>query len=370
VRERCLKRILMTGDTVGGVWTFTLELAEALAHQGIDVVLASMGGEADSAQRADAARIPGLTLRTTGFKLEWMEDPWEDVAESGRWLLGLEREYQPDLVHLNTYGHGSLAWGSPVVLTAHSCVLSWWRAVKREPLPEKWDRYREVVTASMKAADAVTAPSRTMLQAIEEHYGPAISPVRRAIPNGRSARLLHAAAKEPLVLTAGRLWDEAKNAAAVARVAARLPWPVYLAGDDRAPDGERALFKACTMLGRLAATELAAWYARAPIYALPARYEPFGLSALEAALSGCALVLGDIASLREVWDDAAVYVDPDDPGHLEAALCNLIRNTRYREEMARRAEARARTFTPERMTREYLDVYRAAVAERRTACVS
>ncbi len=32
---------------------------------------------------------------------------------------------------------------------------------------------------------------------------------------------------------------------------------------------------------------------------LPARYEPFGLSVLEAALSGCALVLGDIPSLRE-----------------------------------------------------------------------
>jgi glycogen synthase len=54
------------------------------------------------------------------------------------------------------------------------------------------------------------------------------------------------------------------------------------------------------------------WYARASIYALPARYEPFGLSALEAALSGCALILGDIPSLREVWLEAAPYVSPDD----------------------------------------------------------
>ena len=51
--------------------------------------------------------------------------------------------------------------------------------------------------------------------------------------------------------------------------------------------------------------------ARAAIYALPAHYEPFGLSILEAAMSGCALVLGDIPSLREIWGDAAVFVHPD-----------------------------------------------------------
>jgi hypothetical protein len=54
-------------------------------------------------------------------------------------------------------------------------------------------------------------------------------------------------------------------------------------------------------LGPLEASELAGWMHRAAIYALPARYEPFGLSALEAAQAGCALVLGDLSSLREVW---------------------------------------------------------------------
>ncbi|MEB3829625.1 glycosyltransferase [Phormidium sp. CCY1219] len=57
--------------------------------------------------------------------------------------------------------------------------------------------------------------------------------------------------------------------------------------------------------------ELSHWYARAAIYAFPARYEPFGLSVLEAALSGCALVLGDIPRLREMWGDAAVFANPD-----------------------------------------------------------
>ncbi len=123
------------------------------------------------------------------------------------------------------------------------------------------------------------------------------------------------------------------------------------------------------MLGRLPSDELARWYGRASIYALPARYEPFGLSALEAALSGCALVLGDIESLREIWRDSAIYVPPEDSDALAAALCALIADPPQRDEMARLAASRARWFTPERMAAAYLEAYRAA-GVRSTACVS
>ena len=357
------RRILMTGDTVGGVWTFTLELAEALGGRGIDVVLAAMGGEAAEAQRAEAARIPNLTLHSSSYKLEWMDDPWADVADSGCWLLDLESRYSPDLIHLNTLGHGALPWQSPVVLTAHSCVLSWWAAVKREPLDPAWDRYRREAARSIEVADVVTTPSRTMLEAVERHYGPNLAERRMVVPNGRNPHRFTARTKEPFVLTAGRLWDEGKNAAAVAQVAGRIDWPVYMAGESGALDG-------CNMLGRLASHEMAGWFGRASIYALPARYEPFGLSALEAGLAGCALVLGDIPSLREVWDNAAVFVPPDDGGALEAALRKLIAEPRHRGRMARRARDRARSFTPERMADGYVEAYAAAVAERGTACVS
>ena len=35
-------RVLMTADTVGGVWTYALELAGALAPLGVDITLATM----------------------------------------------------------------------------------------------------------------------------------------------------------------------------------------------------------------------------------------------------------------------------------------------------------------------------------------
>jgi glycogen synthase len=369
MHEAAVHRVLMTGDTVGGVWTFTLELAEALGADGVEVFLATMGGDPTREQRAAAAAIPNLHLLTSRYKLEWMDDPWLDVEESGRWLLELEKQVAPDVVHLNNYGCGTLPWSTPLVLTAHSCVLSWWAAVKRDRLPPRWSRYRREVECSLKAADLLLAPTAAMLRTVKENYGVDLATCRVA-PNGRSSARFRAVSKEPILLTAGRLWDEAKNIAAVAQVAAKLPWPVYLAGEERHPNGNSVAAPGCRMLGSLSQSALAEWYGRAAVYVLPARYEPFGLSALEAALSGCALVLGDIASLREVWADAAVFVPPDDAGSLEAALRELIASPALLRETARRCEARAREFSPERMARCYLDAYRSVGGTRRSACAS
>ena len=88
----------------------------------------------------------------------------------------------------------------------------------------------------------------------------------------------------------------------------------------------------------------------------------FGLSALEAALSGCALVLGDIPSLREVWGDAALFVAPDDTDALAQALQGLIDRPAYRRELADRATKRAGLYTPRRMARlPSYDAQRASV---------
>jgi glycosyltransferase involved in cell wall biosynthesis len=160
------------------------------------------------------------------------------------------------------------------------------------------------------------------------------------------------------VLSVGRLWDEAKNAQALADVAPQLTWPVRMAGDMRAPDGTERPLRNVQALGRCDAATLAWHYARAAIFAAPARYEPFGLSALEAALSGCALVLGDIPSQREIWEDTAVYVAPDDRDALREAINALIREPIRRKRLASRALARAREFTVERMARGYLNHYR------------
>ena len=350
-------RILLTTDTVGGVWTYAMELSRALAPAGVEVVLATMGPAMDARQASEAAELSNVTVCESTWKLEWMPEPWADVDAAGEWLLELERRYQPDVVHLNGYAHGALPWRSPVIVVGHSCVCSWWRAVKADDAPADWNTYRGRVRAGLAAADLVIAPSRDMLAALRTHYGPL--PASRVVYNGRAASLYGARReKRPMVFSAGRLWDEAKNLSALEAVAGELDWPVFVAGDERGPDGSSTHARQTRALGRLAPGTLARWLGAASIYCLPAKYEPFGLSALEAAFSGCALVLGDIPSLREIWGDAAEFVPPDDTAALRDTLNALARDPRRRDELARRARARALRYTPNRMATAYLSAYR------------
>ena len=265
--------VLMTADAVGGVWTYALDLSRELAGRGTRVVLAVMGAPLSFDQRRAADRAAGLTLAVRPYKLEWMDQPWPDVADAGRWLLELERATRPDVVHLNGFSHGALPFAAPVMIAAHSCVLSWFRAVKRAAASSEWLPYEQAVKRGLDGARLIVAPSRAMALSVIHHYAPSTPVI--AIHNGRDPTPYAPAVKEPFVLTAGQAWDAAKNVAQLAAIAPGVPWPIYVAGEGG--DGIAGL----RPLGRLSTAALAGWYGRASIYALPARYEPFGLSIVE-----------------------------------------------------------------------------------------
>jgi glycogen(starch) synthase len=358
-----IQRVLMTTDTLGGVWTYALELARVLCRHEIQVALATMGGPLNASQRAEVRSITGLTVFESRFKLEWMENPWRDIKHAGQWLLQVEETIRPDVVHLNSYVFGALPWRTPTLVVGHSCVLSWWEAVKGEAAPDTWARYRYEVARGLQGADLVLAPTQAILSMLQRHYG--AFAWSRVVPNGRDPALFLPGVKEPCIFAMGRLWDEAKNVAMLDQVASSLDWPVHIAGEERHPAGGHVRYRAVRSLGQLAAVELAIQLSQAAIYALPARYEPFGLSILEAGLAGCALVIGDIPSLREVWDDAAVFVPPDDAATLAMTLQTLIRDPVGLADLAARARMRALQLTPERMLTRYLAAYRELVQARR-----
>lgn len=346
-------RIFMTADTVGGVWTYALELMRALPEA--DFALATMGARISSEQRAKVSQLKNATLYPSSYALEWMDDPWEEVDCGGVWLQEIASDFRADVVHLNGYAHAALEWHVPVVVVAHSCICSWWRAVKSSDAPPEYDEYRRRVTAGLRAADLVLAPTAAMRDSLHEHYQFATE--TRIVPNARAAHLFRPAAKQPVIFSAGRFWDEAKNLAALEVVAPRVQWPIEVAGEIVHPNGSATKPQHVRSLGRLTNAQLAERLSGASIYALPARYEPFGLSAVEAGLSGCALVLGDIPSLREVWGDAAIFVEPSDHDALADALNDLIADEQKRRAFAERAECRAREFSPSRMAVGYLSAY-------------
>lgn len=357
-----IKKILMTADTVGGVWTYSLDLCRALTAGGIQVCLATMGAPLSADQHLEASSISGLDVQERHYKLEWMDNPWADVDLAGKWLLELEQSVQPDLVHLNGYALANLNWHAPVLVVAHSCVLSWWKAVKGTSAPASWDEYKQRVKIGFESADAVVSISQAYAEELQGLYGPIEN--LSVIYNGRPAGTFFSREKKRQVFAMGRIWDEAKNLGILARIAGAVPIPIRVAGNNRHPEtGEVLQIPNVELLGPLSPEQVKEELADSLIYVLPAIYEPFGLSVLEAALSGCLLILSDLPVFRELWGDTALYFNPAEPKQLEDLISNVLQAPEHYTELRLKAKTRAEAFSSETMTKNYLNLYESMVAE-------
>ncbi|HEX2967735.1 MAG TPA: glycosyltransferase family 4 protein [Bacteroidales bacterium] len=345
-------KILLTTDNIGGVWTYSLNLAGGLIKNGIDVSIVVIGNDLTEYQKMELDFVPWYFIRS---KQEWMDDPWDDIENAGYELKEIAKAVQPDVVHLNSFSFGALGWNVPVVVTAHSCVLSWWEAVRHETAPGSWNIYREFAGKGIRNADAVVAPGFTMMRYVEKYYQPL--KYRAVINNGAEASGFRIAPKENFVFSMGRLWDEAKNIKLLVRASEDIGYPVFIAGEhdgmitSDAPNNVH-------FLGRLTQAQIAGWLSEAALYVLPVLYEPFGYTFLEAALSGCAVVTGDIDSMRELWPDSVAFVDPKNSKELADTVNSLMIDRERRELLGRKAyDIALSRYSLGRMVSEYSSLY-------------
>jgi UDP-glucose:(glucosyl)LPS alpha-1,2-glucosyltransferase len=168
------------------------------------------------------------------------------------------------------------------------------------------------------------------------------------------------AERDKLVLFAGRVVAEKGADTFVAACARALPdlpgWRAELIGADRsrADSPDTAFVRAVRHAAEAAEVRMAGYrdhpavlraMSRAAIAVVPSRWEePFGLAALEAMACGAALIATARGGLPEVAGDAALYVEPDDPAALAAAIGRLAGDPDLRARMAAAGHARARHF--------------------------
>ena len=348
-------KVLMTADTIGGVWTYTIDLCKGLQKYNIAVHLLAMGKFPDEQQRNQVQELANVTLYESDYKLEWMPDCWDDVAKAKQWVQSVYEEVKPDVLHFNNYGQTTGTWDCPVITVYHSCVQTWWKAVKGENAPSEWDQYKTLVSEALGGSNVVVAPSENILNQAKHLYGKLHH--ARVIYNGSQNKGDNHYTKEPFILTAGRLWDEAKNIQLLIRIAATLSWPVYIAGDNKNNDTTIQIPDNVYFTGQLAPYEMQQYMQKASIFVMPAKYEPFGLAILEAANAGCALALSNIDTLQEIWGGAATYFDPSDKNEAHAVVQQLINDPQWRNTVALKSEKRAKEFSVENMAYNYNNLY-------------
>jgi Glycosyl transferase 4-like domain/Glycosyl transferases group 1 len=406
-------RVLLTTDVVGGVWDFSTTLAAELVGRGTQVVLLALG-RPSADQRREASQA-GADLVAEPLRLEWMQDSQADVLATQRLVADLVKELRPDVVHANQFAAVGVA--APVVLTLHSDVLSWrkWTLAPHPPetsggpgkapgrarstsdgtqdapggaqrasggarnapggarnapggaqnapagewseparVPAEWQPYFDLVRHALARADAVVSVSEFLAGEVQSLYG-----TRReieVIPNGWPSPVEPRGPRLRQTLIAGRVWDAAKNVR-LALDGRPHGARVLLAGEQRHPEtgGLADVPEGVEALGFVRRDQLDTLLRQTRIYLSAARYDPFGLLPLQAALAGCVLLLSDIPSYREVWDDAAVFFEPD---QLTERWQWLLEDDEACARLSARARERALArYSPEQMAERYLQAY-------------
>lgn len=237
--------------------------------------------------------------------------------------------------------------------------------------------FRRLMLATLRRADTIIVPSEATRRDVLRIAGYDEAGAARVtvIPEAADARFRPSDRPRDgrTILFVGRR-DPYKNLPllieAFARVRAECPEAqlrVIGPPDPRYPEPEAR----ATELGVAGAIEWSGYrefeelveaYQTAAVFAMPSRYEGFGLPALEAMACGTPVVCSDVASLPEVVGDAALLVPPNDVEALAAALTRVLREPALAAELRARGLARAASFSWRRAAEETLRVYERAAA--------
>jgi glycosyltransferase involved in cell wall biosynthesis len=351
-------RLMMTTDAVGGVWVFSVTLARALSEAGFEIDLVSIGPKPAGAQRRMLKGLRRVSLIETDLLLEWQDPAGNDIVKAAAILGALADRLVPDLIHFNGFRDAAFGWKVPTVVVAHSCVNSWASACDQSDAfaGSEWSAYTANMREGLLSASTWVAPTHSFREVIARSLG---SPEKGiAIWNGTDSVQHRAKPKRPVILGAGRLWDRAKNLSALSSVAAAIEWPIRIAGSFGAEHGGSVTpIDGCECLGAISHDELLEAMEAASIFVSPALYEPFGLSVLEAARAGCALLLSDIPTFRELWEGAAIFFDPRDRGDLRQSLRSLCSDKLLRVRLQRAAADRAMRYPLRNTASRYRALY-------------
>jgi glycosyltransferase involved in cell wall biosynthesis/GT2 family glycosyltransferase len=341
----------------GGIRTYTLGLIEALASRpDLSLVVAT---SAEEIAELGPMRVVPVSLRTQGVaaRAVWRE---RNLASLARSLhvdvaltpvpeLPLRRLPVPSVVVVHDVG--------PLVAPE---FYSW---------PKKL-RYRAFLPRTCAAATAVVCVSSATLKDLQVATG--IDAARCEVI-GEGPQLIaddgEPAEGDQYVLYVGSL-DPRKNVATLvdAFTGADPPLPARLVICGPLDDGRASADLARRLtrlndggrvqhLGFVAPEMLSSLYRNATAVALPSLYEGFGLPVLEAMMSGTPVVASDIASVREVAGESALYVSrPVDSVSWRTAIARISLDDELRAELVRRGSDAATRFSWSQVGERFSDL--------------
>ncbi|HEW78817.1 MAG TPA: glycosyltransferase family 1 protein [Phycisphaerales bacterium] len=103
--------------------------------------------------------------------------------------------------------------------------------------------------------------------------------------------------------------------------------------------------------------DLPALYNAADLYLYPTRLEGFPIPVCEALACGCPIVTSKDGVFREAAEDAAIYVDPENPDDIAKAICRVLKDDGLRQSMKGKGLARAKDLSWDNCASETLALF-------------
>ncbi len=218
--------------------------------------------------------------------------------------------------------------------------------------PEFRLRFSEQARRAAAESTRIIAVSQFTAKQVTELLG--VEPDRiRVVHHGVRQLALPRLKREPVVLHVGAI-QVRKNIARLVEAFEKtdINWRLVLAGSfgygaeqilrriEASPARDRI-----SVTGYISPQALAAWYARASIFAFPSLDEGFGMPVLEAMAAGLPVIASNTSAIPEVTGGAAMLIDPLDIDQLTTALRELTAQEEKRLEWAIRGARRAGAFT-------------------------
>jgi glycosyltransferase involved in cell wall biosynthesis len=274
-----------------------------------------------------------------------------------------------DLVHVQSTPYGAFVLGVPLIITAHSPVLTefdhYSRLVKLQAVPaiglEKF---------SISRARMVLAVTELTRQDLIEGYH--VRPEKvSVIGNGVDFQKFASARRDYSsneILMASRL-EPRKNVEEAIRAMSKLPRGSYHA--KIAGDGSQRVFLEkvarrlgvdLDFLGRVEGSSLPPLYGGAGIFLTTSYSEGFGLTVLEAMAAGCVVVASDIPAHRALIEhdvNGALYGNESE---LVSLLRELLSSRDRRMILAERARNVARQYSGEKVAKRVAESYDRALS--------
>lgn len=122
------------------------------------------------------------------------------------------------------------------------------------------------------------------------------------------------------------------------------------------PDLQKLVGENVYLPGYIADDALQSMYQNALLSIYPSLYEGFGLPPLESMTFGCPAINSDIPALREVSEDAALYVDPYDLDDIATKIDLLLEDQELRRELQLKGLEQIKKYSWEKSAKQVYEL--------------